>query len=230
LLNYESDRLSGETTHIRRFLRGKDRPIIFDVGANEGHWSAVVHAAAPCAIVHAFEPNNHLAERAARLNPGATVNCLALGSETGVVTLYDYADVDGSSHASVVPGVIDRIHGGNVRGSTVPVVTIDRYCEERAIARIDYLKIDVEGYEYEVLRGAKRMIARGIDVIQFEFNEMNVMSRRFLSDFVDLLGPRYDLHRLLPDGGLMRLSDAAVWHREQFAFQNIVAAHRTPAR
>ena len=49
----------------------------------------------------------------------------------------------------------------------------------------------------------------GIDLIQFEFNEMNVVSRRFLSDFIELLGPRYELFRLLPDGGRLPLSDGA---------------------
>jgi hypothetical protein len=50
--------------------------------------------------------------------------------------------------------------------------TLDIYCEERGIARIDLLKIDVEGAELQVLQGAQEMLrARRIGCVAFEFGQ-----------------------------------------------------------
>lgn len=84
------------------------------------------------------------------------------------------------------------------------------------------LKIDTEGHELNVLKGARLTIAKGmVDVIQIEFNEMNVISRTFFKDIIDIL-PGYDFYRLLPDG-LLPLGAYKILDFEIFAFQNIVA-------
>jgi hypothetical protein len=66
-----------------------------------------------------------------------------------------------------------------------------------------------------------RRVAGRISLVQFEFNEMNVISRTFLRDFVGLL-PGYRLYRLLPDG-MASLEGEPLFVREIFAFQNLVA-------
>jgi hypothetical protein len=54
----------------------------------------------------------------------------------------------------------------------VPVNTADQFCDENGVARIQFQKIDTEGQEMEVLRGALRMIQEGrIDFVQFEFGD-----------------------------------------------------------
>ena len=63
-----------------------------------------------------------------------------------------------------------------------------------------------------------------IAVIQFEFNEMNVVSRVFMKDFLAIL-PNYRIFRLLPEGAIQ----FAVYDptfMEVFAYQNIVAIRR----
>jgi len=83
----------------------------------------------------------------------------------------------------------------------VEMKTIDCFCEENNIKRIDFLKLDVEGNELKVLEGAKGIIKSGnVDFIQFEFGGCNIDSRTYFQDFYYLLYKDYDLYRILKDG------------------------------
>lgn len=223
LVNYSSPLVSGERAAIRIAVSGKSSPIVFDVGANKGQWLADVLAICPDARLHAFEPQARLAAELAKMRPGIAVNNLALADVVGTLGLNDYAAHEGSQHATLLTGVIDGIHRGAAKCIEVSVGTIDEYCGQRGIERIDFLKIDVEGFELKVLQGAKRMLdEHRIDVIQFEFNEMNIVGRVFLNDFACLLRSSHRLYRVLPHG-LLPLRFGGHWDNEQFVFQNIIA-------
>jgi FkbM family methyltransferase len=226
LFNYSSDRISGERHAITLGLADKEAPVVFDVGANVGDWTAQVLSLRPKARIHAFEPQSRLATGIAVAHPRVKVNNMALGEMPGRLQLADYAQHEGSQHASLLRGVIDGIHQGAVRYTEVPVGTLDDYCAENFIEHIDLLKVDVEGFEVHVFRGAKRLLSEHrIDVIQFEFNEMNIVGRTFLGDFYKSLGETHDLYRLLPHG-LLRLKQNSHWYNEQFVYQNIIALRR----
>ena len=223
LHNYSSHHVSGERIAIRLGTKGKPNPVVFDVGANEGQWLADVLASCPGAHIHAFEPQANLAAQIARRFPAISINNVALADAAGTLELCDYAAHPGSQHATLLRGVIDGIHHGEARYVQVPVDTVDEYCSRHEITQIDFLKIDVEGFELKVLQGARRMLEQHrVDVIQFEFNEMNVVSRAFVNDFACFLQGSYELYRLLPHG-LLPLRIGAHWKNEQFVFQNIVA-------
>jgi len=109
----------------------------------------------------------------------------------------------------------------NIRSFEVELDTLDNYCENQKLSFIDFIKIDTEGNELAVLQGARQMIATGgLPFIQFEFNEMNVISRSFLKDFYKVL-EGYEFFRLMPNG-LFPLG-AYNAGNEIFAFQNIIA-------
>lgn len=223
LLNYASARISGENYAIALAVEGKRKPVVFDVGANEGQWIAEVLAICPQAQIHAFEPQQKLAMAVAAKYAAVRVNNLGMGDAPGYMDLYDYADHLGSQHASLMAGVIDGIHHGSPRSQRVEIGTIDTYCEQHAIEYIDFLKIDVEGFEFNVLQGSSRMLEENrVKIIQFEFNEMNVVSGRFLDSFFKILPDNFNLYRLLPHG-LVPLSPNGHWLNEQFVYQNIIA-------
>jgi hypothetical protein len=123
--------------------------------------------------------------------------------------------------------VLTHIHGEQTPACwEVEGITLDDFTEQAKLGSVDLLKIDTEGFELRVLQGARRLIDRdGLAMIQFEFNIMNVATRVFARDFLDLL-PEYRFYRLLP-AGLAPLGayDAVYW--EQFAYQNLVALHET---
>jgi len=226
ILNWQSDRLSGEKGWTREYLKEKKSPTVFDVGANVGKYSAYVLEINKESTVYAFEPHPKTYEilvKEARRKEFKPFN-LALGDEEGILDLYDYELQDGSSHASLFKEVITDIHESNYVSHLVNIVCLDALLKELDIARIDLLKIDTEGNELNVLRGAKFSLADGkIKAILFEFNEMNVASRATFKDFWDLLSENYSLYRVLPGGKLHHLRNYSPVFCEIYAYQNIVA-------
>lgn len=198
------------------------KAIIFDVGANSGDYTRELQRAFPGATIHAFEPNPTIFESLKQT--GAVAHCIALGSQPESLDLYNYEEGtgDGGGHASLHQGVFSIVHGvDNVQSVKVQVTTLDLFCETHNIERIDYLKIDTEGHELDVLKGASRLLeSGGIKAIQFEFNSMNVCSRVFLQDFYQIL-PGFSFYRL-DSNRLIPLNDYHA-ENEMFAFQNIYA-------
>ncbi|MBN8968288.1 MAG: FkbM family methyltransferase [Rhizobiales bacterium] len=225
VLNYESTYQTGEQNFLERCLRNRTSAVVFDVGANKGDYARLVHGVAPSAIVHAFEPhpmNFQILEK--ETGPNLFAYQLALGDKPGSLTLFDYTDEDGSEHASLYSEVFTSIHKKEARGQEVECETLDRIVARLGIDQIDLLKIDTEGHELAVLRGAESLIRAGrIKVVQFEFNEMNVISRTFMRDYLGILGS-YRFYRLLPEGAVDITDYRPVLH-EIFAFQNIVCVH-----
>lgn len=71
---------------------------------------------------------------------------------------------------------------------TARVTTLDKYCADNNIERIDLLKIDVEGAEHLVLKGSTRMLSeKRIRVIQFEYGYSSGDNHYLIRDFYDLL-------------------------------------------
>ncbi|WP_244458208.1 FkbM family methyltransferase [Roseomonas fluvialis] len=227
VLNWESAAASGEERFLRGYLQRWPEALILDVGANTGQFAATARAEGAAAAIHSFEPHPvafaQLADRAAGLD--VTAEQLALGDQDGAIEMFDYADETGSQHASLYREVIEGVHRRPAAAVTVRIAKLDTIARERGIGHVGLLKIDTEGHELAVLRGAAGLIAaRAIDVIQFEFNEMNVVSRVFMKDFFDLL-PDYRIFRLLPDGAIpFDAYDARFM--EIFAFQNIACVRR----
>ncbi len=167
---------------------------IFDVGANCGDYSqlALKILAGKQLSIHAFEPSQTAfaaLEQKFDANPNLTLNNKALGSEKGERTLY--FDKPGSELGSLYPRRIDH-HGIQMTGhEQVKVETLDTYCKERQIGAIDLLKLDAEGHELEILRGAQNLFEnKKITQVAFEFGGCNIDSRTYLRDFYEFFASR----------------------------------------
>jgi FkbM family methyltransferase len=229
VLNYKNDVVSGEHHFLKKYLSSCQNPTVVDVGANEGLYSSDVWAVNRDAHVFAFEPHpetyRRLLMHASGFEKITAINA-ACGSAAGQLVLYDYAGSTGTEHASLHAGVIEEIHKGVSDKHVVEVIDLDTFATERGISHIHLLKIDAEGHELEVLKGAANLLRENrIGAIQLEFNEMNVVSRVFFKDFCDLL-PNYRFYRMLRDG-LVALDPYSPLRCELFAFQNVVALPRT---
>jgi FkbM family methyltransferase len=153
---------------------GRDDPVIFDVGANVGQSITRFRKLFQRPVIHAFEPDAR-AFQALREGfeavDGVILNPVALGGAASTATLHRFNFHEVSSlvpldEASWWGRALDL---REVEQTPVPVDTIDRYCAAQGIETIDLLKIDVQGFEPECLRGAAGMLAaRHVRAIQLE--------------------------------------------------------------
>jgi FkbM family methyltransferase len=223
VLNYSSSAVSGEADFVKRHLASARGGVVLDVGSNEGDYVELVRKYNTNVKAYCFEPHpltfSRLQEKCRRLNVDAFN--VGVGREPGQLNLYDYAANDGSSHASMHREVFDHIHHAELVSHQVPIICLDEFVIEKQIESVKLLKIDVEGFEFNVLKGFAQYIGENkVEMIHFEFNEMNFASRVFFKDFWDFL-PNYDFYRMIP-GGLLPIKQYSPILCEIFAYQNIV--------
>ncbi len=141
-------------------VAGLDEIIVFDVGANVGQFAAVVFDHWRNARVHAFEPQGNLVPRIrelARVNgwdDRVTANWTAVGATNGEAEFFVGSSPLGASLMR------DKVAARAVRRTTrVSLTTLDGYAASRSLDAVHVVKLDVEGAELDVLRGAQRVLA-----------------------------------------------------------------------
>ena len=147
---------------------------------------------------------------------------MALGKEAGEITLF--SNSAGSGLASLTKRRLDHINIAFDRSEKVRVTTVDRYCAERNIARINLLKLDVEGHELDVLTGATELFRKNaIDMVTFEFGGCNIDTRTYFQDYFYFFQANGMLiSRITPSGYLAPIAGYKELH-EQFRTTNFVA-------
>jgi FkbM family methyltransferase len=176
--------------------------LVIDVGGNIGQYALAVRSRAPEADVHVFEPSaTNVALLAATFagDEKVTVVPIALSDRAGVSKLF--ADHPGSGLGSLTRR---RLHHFDVEMNhfeDVELMTLDHYWSGVLGGRtIDLLKIDVEGHELAVLRGAQRALEK-TSVIQLEFGGCNIDTRTFFQDLYYYLTPLgFRIFRITPIG------------------------------
>jgi FkbM family methyltransferase len=223
--NWRSLKESGEAWMVRQILPklSMGTPTFLDVGANSGDYSTLLVGSFPQAIIHAFEPHPRTYETLKKnMRPNVRCHPVALGRESGMFNLYDRGGNDGGIRASLAKEALETVQSKPLTAYPVTVSTVDEFLREQNIQRVDFMKIDTEGFEMDVLQGAKASLGEGkIGAIQFEFNDVHFARRQFLADFQAVL-PSHRLYRILRDG-LVPLDLLSVAEREVFTFQNILA-------
>jgi FkbM family methyltransferase len=212
-----------EEAFLQQFLPKVKSGVILDVGANHGTYSRFVSRLRPDLELLAFEPHPRsfslLQQNTSRQN--VSLFNLALSDQSGPMRIFDFASEDGSTQASLSKEAVQFFEADTVEYE-INCTTLDEFCEMQRIGHIAFLKIDTEGFDIKVLRGARQMLSRGhIDVIQFEFIPACIVLRVSMRDFFEIL-EGYKLYRLCVGGALMPLT-YNVKMCEIYVVQNIIA-------
>lgn len=158
-----------ETRWVKSYLR--PGMTFVDAGANIGYYTWLAASLVrESGRVLSFEPSAPVCRKLRSLIAANGLSCvtcfeMALSDREGALTLYIPPASYGNHNASVVP---------YCEGATdveVPTTTIDRVVETTGVRRIDLLKVDVEGHELSVLRGAEGTVRPGmLRAVLCEFN------------------------------------------------------------
>jgi FkbM family methyltransferase len=201
-------RLGAHEPQITRYLiehvRIGANDIAVDVGANLGWYSVLLdRLSEDGARIFAFEPDPQtyrLLTENLRANAADAVAAsnIALGETPGTATLHRYKASNNGRHTLVEAGRV------GVCDVQVPVQTLESFLSEQGLgdARIRLLKIDVEGFEYFVLRGARGVLPR-CERVLLEFNIVD-----HGADLIDLLASTGLTVRAFGAGGLIPMSHA----------------------
>jgi FkbM family methyltransferase len=178
-----------ETPYLADLLSGA--PVCLHVGASDGRHSYVMTQVAPDARIHAFEPSAFTYQ--------VLKTCLSWHGIGGQVTAIHAAVSDkpgelilvtpkkmsgrmGRAYAYVAetapngaarPDLEDR--GMDLQPT--PVVTLDDYCAQQEIERVDFIRMDIEGAEQRALEGARAILDRDRPHVLLEIHPAMLAAR-----------------------------------------------------
>jgi FkbM family methyltransferase len=182
--------------------------VFYDVGANYGYYSLLLAPAADS--VHAFEPVSrtraHLESSLVRNHvENVTVYPVALSDHVGSAEIHLYSSSGNNSLYDVDHG----IHVRQIGTETVTLDTLDQQVYERGLPPPGLIKIDVEGAELFVLRGARRVLREHHPILTVEFLETLFKKAGYSrSDLVaELADAGYALLAMSSSGPLRLLAD-----------------------
>jgi FkbM family methyltransferase len=189
--------------YINQKLKSVRDLTVFDVGANIGDYSILLQDTfGEKAHIYSFEPAgktfNKLISNFTDLTNISLFN-FGFGDKNEKINLF--RDSDESPLASVYSRRLDHFGIRMNKVEEIEIRTIDGFCLEKQIKHIHFLKLDAEGHEISILKGASNLLSSGaVDYIQFEFGGCNIDSKTFFQDFYYLLKDTYNIYRIVQDG------------------------------
>lgn len=204
---------NGETLVQRSALKVKEKKqfIVIDCGANKGEWTHLLYDEfvsnanhEQSLVIYSFEPSSYTYDKllttTKNINKSSNVDIFAINK-----ALSDY---EGQAKLNIVhpgAGVNSLVEIKDDLASDkeqVELTTLDIFTKKENISYIDLLKIDAEGHDPAVIKGAHDLISKqNIGIIQFEYNWRWIYGNHFLYDvFKSLTNNNYYIGKVTPSG------------------------------
>ena len=180
-------------------LRKKPK-IFIDIGANKGLYTKYLLSKLDYIECHLFEPskyNSQILKDSFSSKGKVKINELGLSNVNSRTKLF--SDKSGSTLASLTKRRLEHLDIEMLFEEEVVIKRFDNYWENKDNL-IDYVKIDVEGHELDVLEGFGELI-KNTKLIQFEFGGCNIDTKTFFQDFWYFFTQNdFDIFRITPKG------------------------------
>jgi len=174
---------------IKNIINKEQNICCLDIGANIGQTAKKLRRYFPKATIHCFEPVEKtyelLIENLARYSDIHAYN-VAMGSAKGEIEIFHR---ENSEWNSLVTNLNENARINGATAEMIKVDTIDNFVRKKNIATIDILKSDTEGFDLEVLKGAKHCLENHlIDTLYIEvgFNRKDIQHTYFTYIFEEL--------------------------------------------
>lgn len=213
---------NGELTLIRK-LSGLSPSLVIDGGANTGKYSLIISSICRGTEIYAFEPVKEtfrmLEENTRDIEGIKPVMKGLFSSETEKkINIFP-----SHTHSSVYD--IKGLPYDKKASVTINMITGDGFMKENGIDYVDLLKLDLEGAEYEALKGFSQAFEKKqIRMVQFEYGYINITTRKLLLDFYEFFEQYgYITGKIFPKTVEFR---PYKFKYEDFTGPNFVAVHK----
>lgn len=211
---------TGEMWFINKILKKENIEVAFDVGANVGSYSEHLVKELGCKV-YAIEPASlsfTSLQKIALEHPTIHPIQTAISDRTGTAVMF--SNTDRSETATLGK----ELSTSASKEEVVSVTTFDELVAQLHVQKIDFIKVDTEGFEREVFSGMRNtLLELRPRYIQFEFNVLQLYRGYTLRE-VTLLLPGYEFYRLLPRGWLH--IDPNAFRDNIFMYSNVVAVRK----
>ena len=214
---------NGEITVLTKIATMKPT-LIIDGGANVGDYSVMANQIMPDCTIYAFEPVEatfqHLLSNIKDLKNVVPIK-KGLFKENCELSINLFAS---NEHSSIYD--IEGLPIGSDQQQKIELVRGDDFIKDNHIDSIDFLKLDVEGAEYDALLGFETAIKNGaIKAVQFEYGYINISTKKLLIDYYTFFEANgYVLGKVFP-----KIVEFRKYHfkYEDFIGPNFIAVKKT---
>ena len=182
--NRNHDIYSNGESEVLKKISKNNPSVIIDGGANIGKYSLRANELCPNASIYAFEPvPATFAKLQENVKDFKNIIPIAKGlySDSCSKTINIFKS---STHSSLVD--FKRRTRKPIDQQEIDLIKGDDFMKEYEVAEIDFLKMDLEGADYDALLGFENSIQnKKIKAIQFEYGEVNIQTKKLLADYYD---------------------------------------------
>ena len=148
-----------DSLELLELAKSHNPKVIYDIGANIGTWSLLAKAIFPDVTIHAFEPlimhHEPFNKEVAGISD-IVLHKVAAGPETAKMNIQVTSFSDASSLLETSEAIHEHFGITTEREETIEVVKLDDYVTTNSLPFPDLIKLDIQGYELEALRGAQQ--------------------------------------------------------------------------